>query len=101
MKTEKSSMIFAFKINTALKKHIFVKKSQVHWGWKENNLDFQTKPENNPDSKPTQARSLNAELREGDLTEVKQIGSKTQSCKRRFILLRCLQEKGSLILLNF
>lgn len=69
-------MIFAFKINIALKKHIFVKKSQVHWGRKENNLNFQTKPENNPDSKPTQATSSNAERHEGGLTEVKQIGSK-------------------------
>lgn len=85
-------MIFAFKINTALKKHIFVKKSQVHWGGKANNLDFQSKPENNPDSKPNQARSLNAELCEGGLTEVKQIGSKKKSCNRRFILLHCLQE---------
>lgn len=64
-------MIFPFKINTALKKHIFVK-SQAHWGRKKNNLDFQAKPENNPDSKPTQPRSLNAELCEGGLTEVKQ-----------------------------
>lgn len=71
-------MIFAFKISTALKKHIFVKKSQVHWRRQENNLEFQTKPENNPDSKPTQARSWNAELREGGLTEVKQIASKMQ-----------------------
>lgn len=45
-------MIFDFKLNAALKKHILVKKSQVHSGWNENNLDFQTKPENNPDSKP-------------------------------------------------
>lgn len=65
-------MIFAFKINTAIKKYTFVKKSQVHRGWRQNNLDFQTMPENNSASKPTQARSLKIELYESDLTQVKQ-----------------------------
>lgn len=65
-------MIFAFKTNTAIKKYIFAKKSQVHRGWRENNLDFQTMPENNSVSKPTQARSLKVELHESDLTQVKQ-----------------------------
>lgn len=91
-------MVFAFKINTALKKHIFVKKSQVHWGWKKNNLDFQTKSENNPDSKRTQARSLNVELRESGLTEVKQ-NRKQNPVMQKKIYITALA--GSLILLHF